>query len=436
MADNMSYIYNGKVKIGINLDIGGAITYLSKSGSDQNLINSCDWGRQIQMSHYSGPTPFEPKGLKPNAAWTFIGWNPIQAGDCYGNGSKVLAHKRTGNSLYVKCIPMHWPLNNFPGECTYECWITLKNNTVQVRSRMLNSRPDKTQYSARGQELPAVYTNGSWWKLMTYLGDKPFTRGELTQTPAAFMWKWFFPTENWAALVNNEGWGIGIYEPGIYTYVAGFAGEPGSGGPKDGNTGYMAPMAEEILDHNIDTSFNYVLILGNLKEIRDYVYKQPRPAIHPSWVFENSRHYWAYEQATDAGWPIRNELNVDLSHNNATINSPRFFIDAKQNPILYIRAAFSANEFHMALTWEKRDLRKIHDWDKADPYVYTDKQRVNFPVIGDGEFRTYKVDLSKHSEWTGIISRLKLISPLGEKEKRVRIISIGFVNPDTSKTQR
>ena len=92
-AENMSYVDNGQIKLGINLDIGGAITYISKSGSDLNLINSCDWGRQIQMSHYAGPVPFEPNGQKPHPAWTFIGWNPIQAGDCNGIGSKVIAHK-------------------------------------------------------------------------------------------------------------------------------------------------------------------------------------------------------------------------------------------------------------------------------------------------------------------------------------------------------
>ncbi len=57
----MSYLDNGEIRVGVNLDIGGAITYLSKSGSDENIVNSFDWGRQIQMSFYSGPNPFEPK---------------------------------------------------------------------------------------------------------------------------------------------------------------------------------------------------------------------------------------------------------------------------------------------------------------------------------------------------------------------------------------
>ena len=75
----MSYLDNGVIKIGINLDIGGAITYLSPSGSKENAINSHDWGRQIQMSFYSGPNPYQPEGTEVRESWKFLGWNPIQS---------------------------------------------------------------------------------------------------------------------------------------------------------------------------------------------------------------------------------------------------------------------------------------------------------------------------------------------------------------------
>src|SRR5690606_31625311 len=142
---SMSYIQNKFIKLGIDLNLGGAITYISDPKKNENIINNSDWGRQVQMSFYSGPNPFEPDGKKPASFWTYIGWNPIQSGDVAGNRSKVLIHKNTGKTLYVKCIPMHWPLDNYPGECYFESWITLKDNTVQVRSRIVNHRPDKTQ---------------------------------------------------------------------------------------------------------------------------------------------------------------------------------------------------------------------------------------------------------------------------------------------------
>ncbi len=423
---DMSFIQNSKIKLGIDLDMGGSITYISKAGSSLNLVNSADLGRQIQMSHYSYPVPFEPDGKKADPTWTGIGWNPIQSGDVAGNKSKVLAYKNDGKSIYVKCIPMHWPLTNVPGECTFECWITLKDNTVQVKSRMVNNRPDTNFYPARGQELPAVYTNGPWWRLMTYIGDKPYTGGELTQTPAAFLWKIVTPTENWSALVNNEGWGLGIYEPGVYTIAGGFAGKPGKGGPKDGPTGYIAPEMDQILDHNIDTAYQYVLILGTVKEIRDYVYKQPRPATQPQWVFDKDRYYWTYGNAIDTGWPIKGELDVDLSKSDASINGPKIFIQADKNPVLYIKAAFKTEQKQMTLVWEKQRWSEIIDMGQADPCeMYT----TTFPVTGDGEYRVYAIELKGKPNWSGVISRLRIISPVGADGQRVQIKSIGFKRP-------
>ena len=39
-------------------DIGGTITFLSRSKDGANLINSHDLGRQVQQSYYSGSHPF------------------------------------------------------------------------------------------------------------------------------------------------------------------------------------------------------------------------------------------------------------------------------------------------------------------------------------------------------------------------------------------
>src|SRR4051794_11278549 len=46
-AGRMSYLDNGTIRIGVDLDLGGSITHLSRSGGGENLINSHDLGRQI-----------------------------------------------------------------------------------------------------------------------------------------------------------------------------------------------------------------------------------------------------------------------------------------------------------------------------------------------------------------------------------------------------
>ena len=86
----MSYLDNGTIKLGVDLNLGGAITYLAPSGTDDNVVNNWDWGRQIQMSHYAGPAPFRVPGKTPAKAWADFPWNPVQAGDHFGHPSKLL----------------------------------------------------------------------------------------------------------------------------------------------------------------------------------------------------------------------------------------------------------------------------------------------------------------------------------------------------------
>ena len=93
---------------------------------------------------------------------------------------------------------MQWPLNNVPGECTYECWIELKDNTVQVRARLNNARSDTIKYIGRHQELPAVYSNGEYYRLLTYRGSKPFTDDKVNRIPkktgGGFPWDYWLAT--------------------------------------------------------------------------------------------------------------------------------------------------------------------------------------------------------------------------------------------------
>ena len=169
--------------------------------------------------------------------WKQLGWNPIQSGDVYRNRSKVTAHRNDGKELYLRCTPMHWPLKGVPGECEFECWFRLEGNMVQARSRIVNRRSDKTQYPSRKQELPAIYTNGSWYKLVSYMGDRPFTGAKPTtlvdlNDGRGWPWRNFQTSEHWTALLDKNDRGLGVYLPGACAFTGGFAGKTkGSGGP-------------------------------------------------------------------------------------------------------------------------------------------------------------------------------------------------------------
>ena len=403
----MSYLDNGTLRIGVNLNAGGAITYLSKSGDGTNLVNNWDWGRQIQMSHYSGPVPFAPGGKQPFPHWAGLGWNPVQAGDHYRNPSKVLDHKNDGKTLYVKCIPMQYALDNVPAECTFECWITLKGSTAQVRSRMVVDRPDKTQYPARGQELPAIYTIGTLYRLMSYTGGRPFTSDKLTRiekTEAEKQkggWPWvsYQATEGWAALVNDQDWGVGIWKPDCTSFVGGFAGKPGQGGTNDDPTGYISPTLEEIIDHNITYEYRYILIVGTLTEIRKYVYDDPDGARYPGppiYTFEKDRRHWWYQNATDTGWPIRGELHVLLDKPDSQLIGPSSFWLAADAPKLRIEAAFKTQGKQATVFWKR-----------FGDDSFTDARSVQFPINPDGRYRLYEIDLSGSPEYRGGIIGLR-----------------------------
>jgi len=411
------YIDNGTIKLGINMELGGAITYLAGSKTGKNLINNWDWGRQVQMSFFSGPIPYIENGQRPKEHWEHIGWNPIQAGDDFGNGSKVIKFEKNATSLYVKCIPMQWPLNNLPGECTYECWIELKGNTAQVRSRLNNARSDKNRYMARHQELPAVYSNGEYYRLITYKGAKPFTGDKVNRIAkkkdGGFPWKYWLATENWAALLNDEDWGLGIYKADNYLFIGGFAGKEGSGGTRDTSTGYIAPLHSEILDHNITYKYNYTLILGSLKEIRNYAVEQGQSMGLPDWRFDKDRQHWRYHAAgnggTDAGWPIKGYIQLDLEKRDMTAISPPRLWQAEDAPVLHIEAAFKTSQKKSLAAWTKYETESYKP-------SFSGEDHVGFEIVGDGKFRTYTTNLASAEGYTGALSHL-MFKPVGEAEK-------------------
>ncbi|MFP6581285.1 MAG: hypothetical protein VCD00_01875 [Candidatus Hydrogenedentota bacterium] len=402
----MSYLDNGEIRVGVNLDIGGAITWLSKSGSDENIVNSHDWGRQIQMSFYSGPIPFEPNGKKPKEHWKFLGWNPIQSGDTYGNPSRVTDHENDGKKIFAECTPMHWPLDNEAAECRFVVIVRLEGNTVQVQSTLFNKRSDKTVYATRGQELPAVYTNGSYYRLFSYDGEEPFEGESLRRITKVWdsskspqemeggPWDHWYATENWAALVNDDNFGLGIYSPGTYSFVGGFAGKPGSSGPKDAPTGYIAPTRREILDHNLMYRYTYTLIVDTLGGIRNTVYELASDRKPPSYTFLSGlskRQSWVVEDCEE-DWSRNGFWSIYPNGMNPQLIGPDSFWEASEVDAICIRAAFNTGTTIATLQWEG-----FGDGSGGS---------VDFPIVSDWRMRDYTVNLKGLEGYEGTCKRL------------------------------
>ena len=61
--------------------------------------------------------------------------------------------------MHIVSTPLQWACNIIPCNCVFEQYIALNGSRADVTAILHNNRSDSTSYSARGQELPAVYTN-------------------------------------------------------------------------------------------------------------------------------------------------------------------------------------------------------------------------------------------------------------------------------------
>ena len=376
--DTMTFLDNGLVRVGVDLDLGGVITHVSPTGggSEANLVNEHDTGREVQQSYYSGGD-----SGTPCPGW--IGnWNPVGAGDCNGDRSTVLTYSNDGTTIYVKSRPLLRPVLHVPCECTFEQWITLAGRAVQVRNRLVNDRADKAQYFARWQELPLFFSVGRLGHLFTYVGSSPYSGGALTEISAELPnAAQFRATEQWAANVDGTGSGLGIVSPEVQTFLGGFWGTRGVGGPYDDSAGYIAPVRPEVLDWNISYDYSYALVVGTLAQIRDYAVAH-RPDTRPDYHFSTDRQGWWFVNATDSGAPITGPLHVLLDLEDPQMLGPDTFWNAEDVPKLYIRAAYHSSQNHAELLWRA-------PWED-----YDGSRRVEFAFKNDGAFHTYAIDLA------------------------------------------
>ena len=269
---------NGIISIKLDLTRGGAINYLSLSGTNRNLVNINDEGRYIQQSYYAGKV-LDRKNEGQSASWSPWPWNPIQVGDAFGNRAQILDYKQNGDTLYVKCTPMLWDMNNKPAEAIMEQWTILYDNVLEVHNKLSCFRTD-TIYGGnmlRDQELPAVYPISALENLYCYSGGFPFTNDTLNNPTvinlsSGFWGRYPGVSEHWMAFVDNNMHGIGVLNLQCTYFLAGMAGEPGHDALNEA-TSYIAPIKKESLNKNSVYDYSYFIIIGSVKEIRAKVYE-------------------------------------------------------------------------------------------------------------------------------------------------------------------
>ncbi|GAB6059472.1 hypothetical protein [Desulfonatronum parangueonense] len=273
---------NGIIELRLGIaNHGGAITFLGPSGEGRNLINNHDHGRQIQQSYYAG-TDRDRSDQGQHPAWSPWPWNPTQAGDAFGNPSKVLEVSADEQQAYVKTVPNMWDMPDELCQCTMETWVELSDNVVMVKNRLRIDEDAREWGDApRHQEMPAIYTVAELSRIKTYIGDEPWTNAPLTRITRKpmpgredFLWNYWpseeYPgetTENWAAAVDESGFGLGVFMPETELFVGGQVGQP-TDDEFAFSTTYIAPLRTMILHPGDEMNFVYELILGYIDTIR------------------------------------------------------------------------------------------------------------------------------------------------------------------------
>ncbi len=414
---NEVYLSNDKLKVGVDLNLGGTITYISSPESGENVINSHDPGREIQQSYYSGPRPFG----NPSPSWKDWGWNPIGAGDTYGNRSPVIATNITAREIYTKTIPLQWALDNVPGECTFETWFKLDDDKIRVHCRLNNARPDKTFYPAKSQELPALYGIGTYWRLFSYTNTSPFTGGEVSEIdtvrhdPKEFVWKQVKATESWCAFANDKGYAIGLIVPGIKGWLGGFSGQRNTGGPHDTPTSYLAPLYSEHIDHNIVYDYEFTVMLGRVEEIRKEAIRLRDDSCYHA-RFASNREHWQLVDALDQGFPIQHSLKLTPTNKTATIISPVMVLDPEVTKTISVKAKYHLKD------QSRTNIELV--WASGPGTRETSVSGITLPIINDGQEHTYDFQLNKKPTWIKSLGNIAIKLCGGAPTKEGDLIEI------------
>ena len=439
LEDHTVYIENDRFRLGIQMLWGGTISYLEdKRGQVDdltNLVNRHDTGRLIQQSYYGTgyiEGVYDP-GTAFNTAWKY---NPVQGGDQYGHGGKLIDFRITGNSIYVKSQPCDWAREAarlpFYTENTY----TLEDDHIRVDNRAVDFSGFEHTYES--QELPAVYLVSYLDTFACYNGEEPWTGGELSVYPDLDFWgprgtqiAYFKEsnTETWCAWYSSDDdFGLGLYVPNVDSLGGGrYEENVRSKSDTDSSTSQVSPGNIFKMISYEPIEFSYLLATGSVEEIRG--------------VFTENKDFAVN------GDLHKNSVNYRLPSEKSEVTSLDFSESMNRAMILPVNCASSHDETERALKVSSNsggdvmltvnylvtgfELRAedyptlkieymIPESNSAESYnaeIYPCAGETPNPttesmiwvegLAADGQYHTLEVDLSASPYWQGEIQRLR-----------------------------
>ncbi len=269
-SDDLLLLENGKLKIGIDREKGGSITWLSWNEYPKNMVNLSDPGRLIQQSYYAGKS-LDRKKDGQSKAWSPWTWNPIQGGGV-SSWARVREFKRLNDrTLYAETIPKLWDMPNEEASAIMRQWTSIEpsvTNGVEVRCEFVSDREDSDLWGPaipRAQEIPACYFSRVFSEAKSYLGDSQW-RDE--SHPPGPPWGHAQPPRNSMAFFTASGQGVAIFSPSsTQPWNFGPHGNGLSDDPLAGPCMHVAPLDRISLGPRSTYRFRYWIVVGNQVEI-------------------------------------------------------------------------------------------------------------------------------------------------------------------------
>ena len=291
-VNDMVWLKNDKIKIGINLKRGGQIAWASKTNAATNLIyNGYDGGFQVTLDAYQKKDGYTQNGKvshsAPNNEGPETSYNVTQGGDFSNHAVSLIDYHAIPNGYYVKMRPIFYTLDSEHSETFLEAKYTIISNSVKIEYRYTSFRTD-SQWDGGGFDgaaVPSCFIVNTLNKYRTYTGDSPWTNaptngGDLPNETAGQRSVEAHGTEFWGMVydANHPESGIGVYNATDATKSQYFQFKQkevyrGNGQGTEFNGGYT--YFHSFLDFNISNRGNYVkditcyLMIGSETEIRN-----------------------------------------------------------------------------------------------------------------------------------------------------------------------
>jgi arylsulfatase A-like enzyme len=275
--ENRLSIGDGKIKVGIDRDKGGAISWLSSSGYPKNMVNIADPGRLIQQSYYAGQR-IDRTADGQRKSWSPWAWNPVQGGGvgaAGGSGTWAVATKfeRRAETLYSETVPKLWDMVDEDADALMRQWTALQpqmTGVVVVQCEIETARKPNDRWATalnNPQEIPACYFTRNFSDIRSYLGNGKWKQEIHSPGPP---WGKTTPPMKAMALFERGGQGVAIFSPAAKSH---WNFGPHAGGqssdPAAGPCMHIAPIDRAALKHRSTYRYRYWLVVGSEPEIAE-----------------------------------------------------------------------------------------------------------------------------------------------------------------------